>query len=322
MKKAAIFYILILLSCKGFAQTEKIINPSDLKQQTVVTEPLSLNKGFTRVGLAYSYSALDKYFNTDGKKMYSPESSWGIVSGAQVMVQYGITDRLMAEVGVPFKFDVTNYHWRIYAPGLDYMEISDMSVRGGGLADLYLSGTFQVIPSSRHKFSLKTSLDVTIPTGRKNPENVVSSYDYDAPTGYGVFVLSPRITARLVHYPYSWVVYVQYSYNFSGSRIIYPGDAVERDYRYGNNIYAGGGVNLHLNEWIALTNDLVYSYTGRGEIENVSDDNLTTSYTFSYQPRLIFQIRRFRLGEAVNIPLKGRLAGADPLYVLLVQYIF
>jgi hypothetical protein len=322
MKKAAFFFILFLISFAGFGQTEKIINPSDLKQQTVITEPLSLNKGFTRVGLAYSYSALDKYFNRDGKKKYSPESTWGIVSGAQIMVQYGITDRLMAEVGVPFRVDVTNYHWRVYAPNLDYLEISDMSVRGSGLADLYLSGTFQVIPSSSHNFSLKTSLDVTIPTGRKNPENVVSAYDYDAPTGYGVFVLTPRITARLVHYPYSWVVYVQYSYNFSGSRIISPGDAVERNYRYGNNIYAGGGVNLHLNEWIALTNDLVYSYTGKGEIQNVSASNLTTNYTFSYQPRLIFQIRRFRLGEAVNIPLKGRLAGADPLYVLIAQYIF
>ena len=322
MKKIVPIYLLIMLTSLAFGQTEKILNPADLKQQTIVTEPLSLHKGFLRIGLFYSYAAADKYFSNSGKKIYFPESTWGSSSGVQFWVQYGISDRFMAEVGIPYTNDLTNIHFKYLYPEFDTMRIYNASNRGRGIGDMIASATYQIIPSGENKFSLKASLDLTIPTGKKNPTNVVSSDEYNAPTGYGVFTFMPKITARVLSYPFSYMAYVSYNYNFKGSRILYPTDTKETKFKYGNSLTAGGSINFHLNEWIALVNEINYYYSGKGEIEGVSKSDLNAKWAVSYEPRVVFQLRRFRLGEAVNIPLKGKMVGADPLYVLMAQYVF
>jgi hypothetical protein len=311
-----------MISSATPGQTEKILNPGDLKQQTIVTEPLSLRKGYFRAGLTYAYSVLDKYFDNSGNKNYSPESTWGTSGGATFWGQYGVTDRVMVEVGIPYSSSLINYHSRIYAPNIDSTLLLNSSVRGKGLGDVIVSATYQIIPSAENNFSLKAAVDATIPTGEKNPTNIKGWRDYDAPTGYGVFVISPRITARMVSYPFSYTAYVAYNYNFSGTRIMSPGDLTETKFKYGDFFVGGASLNFHLNEWIALANEINYSYTFKGEIENVPASDLTTSWAVSYETRLIFQIKRFRLGEAVSIPLKGKLIGADPTYVLLAQYVF
>jgi hypothetical protein len=322
MKRIITIYLLFLISSVSFGQIEKVLNPADLKQQTIVTEPLSLRKGFLRVGLTYAYSVLDKYFDNSGKKNYSPESTWGTTTSTTLWGQYGVTDRVMVEVGLPYATNLINYHSRIFATSLDTMVLLNSSVRGKGLGDLLISATYQIIPSAENNFSLKAALDITLPTAEKNPTNIKGARDYDAPTGYGVFVLTPRITARMVSYPFSYTGYLSYNYNLKGTRIINAGDASETKFKYGNYFVAGGSFNFHLNEWIALANEVNYSYTGKGEIENASSGDLNTSWSLSYETRLVFQIKRFRLGEAVSIPLKALNRGADPTYVLLTQYVF
>jgi len=322
MNRIVALYILVWLTSVLHGQTEKMLNPADLKQQTIITEPLSLRKGFLRVGLSYGYSVLDKYFTDEGKKEYFPETAWGSRSSISFWGQYGITDRVMVQIGVPYSSDLINYHTRTEAPGWDTTVVLNSSVRGRGLGDLSVSGTYQIIPSEDNKFALKADVDITIPTGEKNPTSADESGNYDEPTGEGVFVINPRITARYVSYPFSYIAYISYNYNFWGSKIMSPWDQAETKFKNGNLFTFGGSFNFHLNEWIALTNELKYSHWGEGEIENGSATDLSSSWAFSYEPRLVFQIKRFRLGEAVDIPLKGKIVGADPTYVLIAQYIF
>jgi hypothetical protein len=322
MKNIIQIYLLIIISSVSYGQTEKLLNPADLKQQTIITEPLTLRKGFFRVGFTYSYSVLDKYFNDSGKKNYSPESTWATQTGVMFWGQYGVTDRLMVEVGIPYSNDVTNYHTRLIIPEIDTMAISNSSNRGKGIGDVKISASYQIIPSEDNNISLKGTLDLTLPTGEKNPTNIKGPRDFDAPTGYGVFVLAPKITARKVSYPFSYSAYVFYNYNFEGSRIMIPGDPTETKFTYGNYFEGGASFNFHLSEWIALANELSFSHRGKGKIENVPSGALTTAWGVKYETRLIFQIKRFRLGEAVTIPLKGKNIGADPQYVLIAQFVF
>ena len=149
MKKIISAYCLIILTSVASGQTEKMINPADLKQQTIITEPLSLNKGFLRAGLFYSYSALDKYFDKSAKKNYFPESTWGSSSSFQFWAQYGITDRVMVEFGIPYENNLTNIHMKNYSPETNQMLVYNASNRGKGIGDIILSGTYQIIPSGR-----------------------------------------------------------------------------------------------------------------------------------------------------------------------------
>ncbi len=322
MKKISIISFFTALSTLAFGQTEKMINPSDLKQQTVITEPLTLQKGFLRVGLVYSYSLLDKYFDDSGKKIYTPESTWAIENDLELIAQYGITDRLMAELTIPYGDRITTYHWKAYSPISDSMITSNLSTRGKGLGDVMLSADYQIIPSKDHKLSLRGTIDLTLPTGRKNPSNVVNAFEFDSPTGNGAVVFSPKLLARYLSYPFSFRAYLYYDYNFKEHKIIDIGDTQEKEFKWGNMFTAGGSINFQLNDWIALTNDVMYCLTGKGEEEGVPSSELSTYWSLSYNPNLIFQIRRFRLGESVSIPLAGKTTDADPYYILMIQYVF
>jgi hypothetical protein len=322
MKRIIPFYLLLLTASVSFGQIEKILNPADLKQQTIVTEPLSLRKGFLRVGFTYSYSVLDKYFDDSARKHYFPESTWGTSTSTMLWTQYGISDRIMVELGIPYSNDLTNYFSTRYAPEINSMMALKSTNRGKGIGDIILSGTYQIIPSADNNFSFKAALDITVPTGEKNPTNLKSTGSYDAPTGYGVFVFSPRLTVRMVTYPFSYGAYMFYDYNLPGSRLMSPGAIDETKFTYGNFFVTGGNFNLHLNEWIALANELNYSHRGKGKIDGTPSSDLSIAWGFSYETRLIFQIKRFRLGEAVTFPLKGKNIGADPTYVLIGQYVF
>lgn len=322
MKKIICIYSLLIIVSNLSGQTEKIVNPSDLKQQTVITEPLTLKKGFLRVGLFYSFALEDKWFNESGKKTYLSESAWGKYNSIYLWTQYGISDRLMIELAIPFVNNLRTYPTKILYPVYDTMVYSNPSAKERGLGDIDLIAEFQIIPSVGHKFSMKGTMSITIPTGRKNFKNVISASDYDGATGSGVLVLTPGITSRMVVYPFSITAYAQYSYSFKGSRMLYPTDLEETKLRNGGFFYGGATIGVHLNEWICLTNDLAYKYTGKGYIEGVSEDDLFTTWAIDYIPTLVFQIRRFRLGEAVSIPLKGKLGGSNTLYTLFAQYVF
>ncbi|HRT90726.1 MAG TPA: hypothetical protein P5257_11490, partial [Bacteroidales bacterium] len=70
IRKIILFVSGISATAVSFSQTEKQLMPSDLKQQTIVTEPVTLRKGFLRVGSMLNYRVADKYFSDDGVKKY------------------------------------------------------------------------------------------------------------------------------------------------------------------------------------------------------------------------------------------------------------
>ena len=197
-----------------------------------------------------------------------------------------------------------------------------MLFRSTGIGDCYVTFKYQIIPEEENRLSLTGSLDLTLPTGEKNPTEIKSYTDYQLPTGNGFLVLGTRVSARKINYPFSYTAYVGYNYKFKGSRLISPTDTEETEFKDGNAIETGGSFNFHLNEWIALANELNYYYRGEGEVSAAQEFTIDPAWAFSYETRLVFQIKQFRLGEAVRVPLIGKNVSADPLYVMIVQYIF
>ncbi|MEZ5001050.1 MAG: hypothetical protein R2744_08180 [Bacteroidales bacterium] len=50
------------------------------------------------------------------------------------------------------------------------------------------------------------------------------------------------------------------------------------DFKYGNRFNAGVSFNFHINDWVAVTNDLNYFSTGKGEQQNLTADELYTKW--------------------------------------------
>jgi hypothetical protein len=322
MRKSVVFIIFLAIYFNAEAQVEKLINPSDLKQQTVVTEPVTLRKGYFRAGMTLSYFALDKYFVSATKKEYYTLSSWHADFTYQFVLRYGITDRLEVDVAIPFTKKKTELHYNTIWPAYD----TDMSLSGNytahGLADCDLTVKYQIIPQKDNNISLTFWQWITIPTGEKDYSDIKSYTDFKLPLGNGSFTTGSWLNLRKIRYPYSIDVYACYGIKFQGSKRIAHDETEETKFKDGNYIWAGGSFNIHLNEWIVLANDMSYKYNQKGVIKYSPEQITDPAWTFSYSPGLVFQVRRFRITEVVQMPLMGKNNSADPLYVMKVLYTF
>ena len=322
MKKAIIIYLLMTLAAGSYSQTEKLLVPSDLKQQTVVTEPVTLRKGFFRAGLLLDYRVADRFFNDSGEKEYYQSSTWGSKSAYGITLQYGISDRLQIDLVSEYLNKLQETQNTEIDAVTNTSTVTVSKQKGLGLGDSHIALKYQVIPEIERKFSLSGRLRFTVPTGEKNPSNIKNENQFDLPVGDGTFAVSLNISARKIAYPYSFSGFAAYTYNFNGTKIFNTITQIEREFRYGNLFETGLSANLHLNEWIVFGNEINFYREGQGEIENITSDLLPSSLALSYEPGLIFQVHKFRLSETVKIPVVGRNVPADPLFVLMAQYIF
>lgn len=322
MKRIANILLIILIPLICYSQTEKQLVPSDLKQLTIVTEPSTLHKGFFRAGMALSYGVVDKYFTNESKKEYFLNSAWATNSGFNFIFQYGITDRLQVEATIPYVSNLRQSQSRLYVPSIDTTVEYSFTLKGNGIGDCYLTLKYQILDEEASKASLTGSIDLTIPTGEKDPTNIEGPTSFDPPIGNGYFASTFGLKFRKIQYPFSYAGYLYYTYKFHGSKILDPSDTDETEFKDGNHLDAGASFNFHLNEWIALTNELNIYSRAKDKIDNEIPEDAIAAWAVSYEPRLVFQIKRLRVGEAVRIPLYGRGVSADPLYVLIAQYVF
>lgn len=321
MKRSIIIY-LILCSPACFGQAEKLIVPTDLRQQTIVTEPLTLRKGFLRTGFMIDYRVADRYFDDSGEKNYYNTNTWGSNSAYSLNLQYGITERFEVDLVSEYMNTLQETKFTEVIAATNTTLTSTAKQKGIGLGDSHIYLKYQIIPEGEKRFSFSGNLGLTIPTGEKNPRNIKSENQYDLPVGDGTYALYLNMSVRKVIYPYSLGGYVSYTNNFNGKKLILYNDTGERRFRLGNLFETGLIWNLHLNEWIVFGNEADFNKEGQGKIENIPSSLIPASWSFSYQPSLIFQVHRFRLGELVNIPLSGKNVPADPIYIISVQYVF
>lgn len=314
--------IILFAGLTASAQFEKLIQPSDLKQKTIVTEPPTLNKGFFRAEAGVSYIVQDKYFSTSGEKKYYPVSMWGASYRYTFGLRYGITDRLEIDAYLSLINNSQKSYFTLTYPVIN----SDMSLsadlKGLGIGDTYLLLKYQVIPEKERRISITLYGDVTLPTGQKNPHDIKDVTNYKLPTGFGYYSTGLTVLARKVIYPYSITTQLNYTYNFKGSKIMDVEANIPTKFKKGNMFMAGGSFNFHLNDWIALANELYYFHWGSGEEENGVTIKTDPAWVIKYLPRLVFQIRRYRIEQIVDVPLAGNSISADPGYIMKVQFTF
>ena len=309
----------LLIRAALYAQVEEKLAPTDLKQQTVITEPATLHKGFLRAGLAGTYSIVDKYFTTDSKKESFANNIWAKTWFVQGLFQYGLTDRLQVEIDIPYKIGQVFQSLRYEMPINNIDSVVAWNVNGSGIGDLTFSAGYQLIMAAINRPSVSVYVDFTAPTGQKNPTNVVDERNYTLPQGSGEPSLDINLKMRRINFPYAYSGYITYNMFFGGSKIFYPGEE-EKKFKSGNYLNVGGSFDFHLNDWIALQNGLDAYFYAKDEVSGVKDPE--NKWLIQYFPRLTFQIKRLRLAQAITVPLKGKSAGADVSYFLIVQYMF
>jgi hypothetical protein len=331
MKKFILIYLSLLIGSIATGQSEKMVLPSDLKQQTIVTEPVTLRKGYFRAGTRFTYIAQDKYFTESGKREYWPNSSWSTSYAFNFNLSYGITDRIQISLFAPLEIYHLESYYLIEVPLLELDYSLSVNAKGRGLGDCNLMIWYQVIPEKEKKISLTVGNHIIFPTGHKNFTDNISNTNqyglpvgnsYSLPTGEGCVQVAGMLLARKIHYPYSYSAFAKYNYSFWGSKLMRPDHTSETRFKKGNNIFISCSFDILLNDWIAFENQLNYSHSDKGKEEYEETIKTDPAWDICYAPSLIFQIRRFRISEIILVPLLGKNTSSDPAYSLSVGYIF
>lgn len=311
--------LLLFSSAISFGQTEEEMLPAERKQLTVITEPFTLYKGFFRAGVTLQYSSLYKIFDENGKRV-PIENASGTTWAAQLLLQYGITDRLQVTAGLPYQKQDLFLSSLYEAPGLNFFEQIKIEGKGSGLSDIYIGFDYQLLTETITRPSIKAMLTVTIPSGEANPVETSNDELFDMPVGAGRYSIDAALSIRKISYPFSYSGYVSYQLNLENTKQFDLGQP-EQVFKDGNMLTLSGGFNFHMNEWLALKNDVYYFYFATDQVEG-QDVPDSKSWTIQYTPTLSFQIKRLRVNQAITIPLFGNLSGADPGFILVVQYMF
>jgi len=320
---------LLLIPSLASGQTEQQVLPSELKEQTVITEPATLRKGFFRASFFGFYTFIDQAFDENGEKVYIlSRNLWAKSWYYQMALEYGITDRLQVLLWPEFVNKQFFYTTEYRLGGNTETVYWDLSAIGFG--DLGIGVDYQILTETETRPSLVAKTIFTLPTGQKNPTKIKSWTDFKLPTGSGEFVIGLDLNLRKIIYPFSFTLYTGYAYHFEGEKIFSdyfePGDedSFKQTFRFrsGDMFNVGGSFNFHLNDWIALQNQVFFFHWGPNKIYTEPTTSSSKAWTLMYQPVLNFQIRRFRLFEIVMIPLVGQAYGADPVYILGLLYTF
>ena len=312
----------LFTSYNVFGQFEEIILPSDEKQQTIITEPPTLRKGNIRAGIVSNFIMIDREFNQDGKRVYvlgtnSYAKTWSLVPG----IQYGISDRFQASVRLPYQ-NIRNFtSVKTSYPAFNFDTVLTYKNRGSGIGDIEVGFRYQLITESTNRPSVTLGFYGILPTGQKNPTHIKDDLNYALATGSGCTSLSADLFFKKVSYPYSITLSASYYYYFKGEKVMYPYEN-PIEFKKAGLFISSIGVGIHLNDWIALINDVNYSVFGENEYFYPITKTSDAGWVISYQPAIYFQIRKIRFFEIVEIPVAGRSYGADPFYSFSLQYIF
>ncbi|MFZ2905791.1 MAG: hypothetical protein WAZ98_06285 [Cyclobacteriaceae bacterium] len=301
-------------------QVQEQLTPIEMKQRTIVTEPQTQYKGFFRAGLALNYSTIDKIFDEKGDRVSLESNIWANAWFFQTFLMYGITNRLQVEVMVPYRFEQIYQSVAYEAPDQGEVGVSKWKTEATGLSDLHVTVAYQLLTETEIRPSITAFVTGLLPTGEKNFTNIKSDQEFDKPVGSGEPSVNTVLRLRKVHYPFSYSVFGSYEVFFGGEKILDPADTEEKPFQSGNNFSVGGYFNFHLNDWIAIRNSLDYFFSLADEYDGVKEEY--NSWVFQYYPGISFQIKQFRIDQAVTIPLFGKSSAADPSYFLIVQYTF
>jgi hypothetical protein len=299
-----------------------MIIPGDLKQKTIITEPATLRKGFLRSGVESAFIFVDKLFDEEGKRSYIRNmNAWGKFRGFNLSTQYGITDRLELSLRIPYiiqQYLVSTKFEEVYH---DEDSLISFKSKGNGIGDVEAGIRFQVFEETSVRPSLTTGLNLTTPTGRKNPTHIRNELEFDYPTGDGMISLGVNLDLRKTIYPYSVRLRSYYEHYFKGKKIINP-DEAENEFRDGDMFIIRGNFSMHLNDWIAVWNDISFTRFGEDTYYYDTPEKSKGQWVVDYNPALYFQIRRVRFLQGIIVPVIGENSAADPTYVFGLQYAF
>jgi len=290
-----------------FAQTENQLTVSEIRQQTILNEPLTLQKGYFRIETQLNYLSFSTdWYNNNWKKV----TNYGYLSNnivAPFALSYGITNNIELNISSSYKYSKTYKSYNTY----DYYRIAqylhDTTNISNGFADISISTIYQIVNENQKYPLMGIELLLNIPYGKKESTlsndsttiyEAVSQGDYDLGIGYLI---------KKVFYPFSISSGIGYVYRFPIDLELDYSNNIRTHVKYGDYLNFNMTLNYMPCDWIDLGNTISCTYNGKPQytINNYSYSGVVTAYS-QWNPFITFQIKNIRLSQGLYIYIIGK----------------
>ena len=312
MKKIIIYIVLCFYSFPIIAQTERELTVSEIRQQTVLTEPLTLQKGYFKASSQFNYSVLStSYYNNNWEKI----TNYGYMFNSfsiPFSINYGINDNLEINISSDYKYNKVSYSYKSinYIETEKSKEVKQNTIENG-LNDISFGFNYNLISDKRTTSpSMCLAGYFTIPSGKSEPTSIDSGKTIRGATSFGCYELGVGYLIKKVFYPFSVKGILRYSYSFPTDLKLKYDDTIKTHIKYGDWLNCNITLNYMVCDWISFGNTLSYTYNGASEYNSVKD-NIINEY-YNWTPSLIFQIKNMRLSQGVSFYIIGKNAPSNP----------
>lgn len=305
----------IALACFGLslnAQTERQLTVSEIRQQTELNEPLTLQKGFFKMKAGFNYLVFStEYYNNNWQK----EPSYGYLSNSfnvPFAFSYGLTNSL--EVGLSTNYEkgtssssyktIDYYNWK-------NSHTVNSTKSGKGFNDLTLSATYSFLNNKTNQLSMALAGYVTIPYGKNEPTASDDSKTIYEATSLGCYEVGFGYLLKKIFYPFSVTGIIKYAYSFPTDLKLNYNDEINSHIENGSSFNSSVAFNYMPCDWIGLRNEISFTHSDYPVYNHIKDDRKMVC--FQWNPSLTFQIKNIRLTQGISFPIIGKNTMTNPI---------
>ncbi len=312
MKRIILYIALTLSALPIMAQTEKQLTVSEIRQQTVLNEPLTLQKGYFKAISQFNYIVFStERYNNNWEKV----PSYGYLSNSFIVpfsISYGLSNNLQINISTGYEYrKASSGHKSIDYYSLKYSDDFKRSTIENGFHDISIGATYKINEKKNNRPIVGAIVYFTKPIGKAEPSSSDNGKTIYGATSAGCYEIGGGVLVKKVVYPFSVSGILSYSYSFPTDLKLNYNDTIKTHLKYGDVLNCNANLNYMVCDWISIGNSLSYTYNEPGEINGIKAD-YNTVY-LKYAPSLTFQIKNVRLTQGISFYLTAKNANTNPL---------
>jgi len=320
MKKLIIFISFSLYFLPIIAQTERQLTVSEIRQQTQIDEPITLQKGYCRFGSGfnYSFSSIDE-FDNNWKKKTNYYSSNNNSFAFPFNFRYGVTNKFEIDLSTVYKNRTSDSGNKIENNISHETKYSNTKVIKKGFADLHISAIYKLLEEKPRVPSIGLSTTLDVPYGKRE-----TTYSSDSLTLYpnttdGYYSLGAIVLIKKTFYPFAIENGLVYKYNFPVD-VKLPYDSEKTDVKQGNLFIIDFTFHYMPCDWIDLANAFEFVSAAPNKYSSSKYDFMVMNRNiFSWLPQLSLQIKNLRLTQMFNFTIGAKNWSTTPAYMLILE---
>jgi hypothetical protein len=321
MKKIFYIALFVISSLSVTAQTERQLTVSEIRQQTLLNEPITLQKGYFRWITSFNFALFSTdYFDNSWKKITTNNYS----SNSMIVpfsLCYGLTNNLEINLNSNYTQSKSSFNYQSID---NYSQQANQSIKvnkkSAGFNDLSIALNYKLLDEKDNYPSLAVGIYGSIPYGKKDPTSDDDGINVDEGVSCGYYEIGLGTQVKKVYYPFSIAGVLMYAYSFPTDLRLKYNDIEKTTVDFGDFFQSKLIVNYMPSDWISISNNIVFTHNGKSVYDNEEyKHNEKEMIQLMWEPGLTFQMKNFRLRQSISFVAFGKNSHTTPIFSIVLH---